>query len=319
MSDTRDISNRKIKIGVIGVGYLGSIHARILKEIDKAELVGVYDIVFEKSRNIAKELNVVPFKSMDELLDEVEAVSCVVPTSSHFEVALYTLKKGKHTFLEKPITTNISHAKRLLRIAESKNLHFQIGYIERFNPAIKSIRGYIREPKFIEAERLSPFVGRGIDVDVILDLMIHDIDILLSFKKDKIKSISAVGVPVLTDKIDIANVRIEFDDGSVANLTASRVSREPFRKIRFFQKNMYISVDYRNQKVEVYEKRGKEILPIKVEIRKENPLKEELVSFIDSIENNKKVKVGAKEAIESLKIALKIKKKIHYHLKRVRI
>ncbi len=309
----------KLKIGVIGVGYLGSIHARLLKEIEEAELVGVYDIRRERTLKVADKLKVYPAKSDDELIEMVDAITCAVPTISHFEVGYKVLRKGKHLFMEKPLTTKISHANILIKEAKKRNLILQVGYIERFNPGILAIRKIVNDPKFIEAERLSPFVERGTDVDVILDLMIHDIDILLNFKKEKIKKIEAVGVPVITDKIDIANVRIEFEDGSVSNLTASRISREPFRKIRFFQKDTYISVDYRDKNAQVYVKKNSAILPLKINIEDKNPLKEELRNFIRAVKGKEKPRVNGEEAVQSLKIALRIKKIIENHLKRVRI
>ncbi len=310
---------KKLKIGVIGVGYLGSIHARLLKEIEEAELIGVYDIKEERTFKVSEELKVFPARNSEELLEKVDAVTCVVPTVNHFEVGLIVLKNNRHLFMEKPLTTRVRDANLLIKEAKKRGLVLQVGFVERMNPGILSVKALVKDPKFIEAERLSPFVERGTDVDVILDLMIHDIDILLTFKKENIIKIDAVGVPVITDKIDIANVRIEFEDGSVANLTASRISREPFRKIRFFQKDTYISVDYREKSAQVYIKRDSLIMPYPLKIEKLNPLKEELRNFVRACLGYEEVLVNGEEALKSLRLALRIKKIINNHLKRVKI
>ncbi|MEO0254031.1 MAG: Gfo/Idh/MocA family oxidoreductase [candidate division WOR-3 bacterium] len=309
---------RKLKVGVIGVGYLGSIHAKLLKEIEEAELIGVYDIREERTKEVARELSVYPAKTPYDLMEKVEAITCAVPTLNHYEVGLMVLKNNRHLFMEKPLTTKISEAKRLIKEAESRNLILQVGFVERLNPGILSVRDIIKNPMFIEAERLSTFVGRGTDVDVILDLMIHDIDLLFIFKESIIKKVDAVGVPVITDKIDIANVRIEFEDGSVCNLTASRISREPFRKIRFFQKDTYISVDLKEKDAQVYIKRNSQILPYPVDVININPLKEELKSFVRACLYKEKVLVDGREALKSLKLALRIKKIIENNLKRIK-
>lgn len=310
---------KKIKIGVVGVGHLGQIHVRLLKEIKDAELVGVYDIDIEKSKKIAKEYGCKSFNTLDELLKEVDALTCCVPTLSHFEVGKKILSNSVHLFLEKPIATKIKEANILKNIAEKKGLVFQIGHIERFNPAIKAIKGLLKEPLFIESERLSLYTERGTDVDVILDLMIHDIDIVLWLTNMKWKIIDAVGIPVLTDKIDIANARIKFENGGVANFSASRVSREKYRKIRFFQKDMYISVDYAQGTAEVYIKKNNQILPYSIEIKKTNPLLEELSLFIRAIKRNEKPPVSADDAIRALDFALKIKRHIYRNLKKANL
>ena len=310
---------KKIKVGVIGVGHLGQIHVRLLKEIKDAHLIGVYDIDIEKGKKIAEEYGCKSFNTLDELLKEVDALTCCVPTLSHFEVGKKILSNGKHLFLEKPIATKVKEATILKSIAEKKGVVFQIGHIERFNPAIKAIKNLLKEPLFIESERLSLYTERGTDVDVILDLMIHDIDIVLWLTNMKGKIIDAVGVPVLTDKIDIANARIKFENGGVANFSASRVSREKYRKIRFFQKDMYISVDYAQGTAEVYVKKNNHILPYPIEIKKTNPLLEELSLFIRSIKRNEKPPVSADDAIRALDFALKIKRQIYKNLKKANL
>ncbi|MEN3045947.1 MAG: Gfo/Idh/MocA family oxidoreductase [Candidatus Hydrothermales bacterium] len=309
---------RKLKVGTIGVGYLGSIHVKLLKEIEEAEVVAVYDINEDRAKEVAKEFNLYAANSPYELLEMVDAVTCAVPTLSHYEVGFMVLKNNKHLFMEKPITTKISEAKRLVKEAEKRSLILQVGFVERLNPGILSIKDLILNPMFIEAERLSTFVGRGTDVDVILDLMVHDIDLVLLFKNSKIKKLEAVGVPVITDKIDIANVRIEFQDGGVCNLTASRISREPFRKIRFFQKDTYISVDLRGKTAQVYIKKDNQILPYPVKSFNINPLKEELRNFVRACLYGEKVLVDGREAIKSLSIALRIKRVIENNLKRIK-
>ncbi len=307
---------KKVKIGVVGVGHLGSIHTKLLKEIPHAELVGVYDIDMERGKEVAKNYECKYFGSLSELIDEVEAVTCCVPTLSHFEVGKKILLSGKPLFLEKPIATKIKEAKTLKNIAERKRLVFQIGHIERFNSAIKAIKKLLKNPLFIESERLSLYTERGIDVDVILDLMIHDIDIVFWLTGMKAKIVDAVGVPVLTDKIDIANARVELENGAIVNFSASRVSREKYRKIRFFQKDMYISVNYAIANAEVYVKKKNMIMPYPLKINGGNPLKEELTLFIQSILTKKKPAVSADEAIKALDFALKIKNHIYRKLRK---
>jgi predicted dehydrogenase len=310
---------KKVKIGVVGVGHLGEIHVKLLKEIEEAELIGVYDIDFERSKKVASEYDCKCFKSLEEIFSEVDAISCCVPTLSHFQIGKKVLLSGKHLFLEKPIATKITEAKILKNISEKKKLIFQIGHIERFNPAIKAVKNLIKNPLFIESERLSLYSERGTDVDVILDLMIHDIDIVFYLTNMKAKVVDAVGVPVLTDKIDIANARVKLENNGIVSFSASRVSREKYRKIRFFQKDMYISVNYAERNAEVYVKKGNAILPYKVNIPEGNPLREELTLFINSIISKKKPPVGADDAIRALDFALKIKRKIYQNLKKVKL
>jgi len=307
---------KKVKVGVVGVGHLGSIHTRLLREISHTELVGVYDIDVERGNEIAEKYKCKCFKSLNELIDKAEAITCCVPTLSHFDIGKKILSSGRHLFLEKPIATKTREAKILKDIAERKKCVFQIGHIERFNPAIKAVKKLLKEPLFIESERLSLYTERGTDVDVILDLMIHDIDIVLWLTGMKAKIIDAVGVPVLTDKIDIANARIELENNAIVNFSASRVSREKYRKIRFFQKDMYISVNYATADAEVYVKKKNIIKPYPLKIDRGNPLKEELTLFIQSILEKKKPVVSADEAIKALDFALKIKNHIYRKLRK---
>ena len=240
-----------IKIGVLGAGHLGKIHIRLLKEIDKYELVGFYDADPEAAKEVEKEFGVKAFSSIESLIELVDAVDIVTPTITHYDCASKAIKNSKHIFIEKPVTNTIEEAKSLKGLSKEANVHVQVGHVERFNPAFIAARDYCSNPMFIETHRLAQFNPRGTDVSVVLDLMIHDIDIILSVVKSNIKRISASGVAVVSESPDIANARIEFDNGCVANLTSSRISMKNMRKSRFFQKDAYISVDFLDKKVDV--------------------------------------------------------------------
>ena len=241
-----------LNIGVLGAGHLGKIHIKCIKEIPEFNFTGFYDPDPSNSSKVEKEFNVRRFESLDTLIDSVDVVDIVTPTLSHFECAAKSLKKCRHVFIEKPIVTSIEEARELIKIANEANVKVQVGHVERFNPAFLAVESYFDHPMFIESHRLAQFNPRGTDVPVILDLMIHDIDIILSVVKSNIKKISASGVAVVSDTPDIANARIEFDNGCVANLTASRISLKNMRKSRFFQKDAYISVDFLKKEVEVF-------------------------------------------------------------------
>ncbi|MFQ5454689.1 MAG: Gfo/Idh/MocA family protein [Nitrospirota bacterium] len=310
---------REIRTAVIGVGYLGQHHARIYSDIKGIRLVGVVDIIKERAIDIADRFKTLPFFDYKDIMDKVDAVSIAVPTALHYTIALDFLRNGIDVLLEKPITSNISQADELIETAEKKGVILQIGHLERFNSAAMRLTGIINSPRFIESHRLGPFAGRGIDVDVILDLMIHDIDILLSLVKSQVKEVKAVGVPVISSTIDIANARLEFQDGCVANITASRVSREKVRKIRIFQSERYISLDYQNQEIIVcrrmFNKDIEERPHISVEkipIEKEEPLKNELDAFIGYIRKRTRPIVSGKEGMEALKVALEVKDNLRY-------
>ncbi len=242
----------KLKIGVIGTGHLGKLHIKMFKNIENCECVGVFDTNLIQSETAAAEFKINYFQSEEELLKSVDAVSVAVTTSAHFEVANRCLEMGKHVFVEKPITSTIEEAKNLVMLADKKNLNLQVGHIERFNPALVSLEKYISNPVFIETDRLSQFNPRGTDVAVVLDLMIHDIDLILSFIKSDVKKIDANGVAVVSDNVDIANARIQFENGAVANVTASRISQKKMRKMRLFQKDTYIALDFVTGASEVY-------------------------------------------------------------------
>jgi predicted dehydrogenase len=240
-----------IKIGVLGAGHLRKIHIKCIREITDYELTGFYDADEKTASQVEKEFGVVHYPSIDELIDSVDVVDIVTPTISHFGCASMALKKGRHVFIEKPVVTTPEEARQLMVFAEEASVKVQVGHVERFNPAFLAAQPYINKPMFIEAHRLAQFNPRGTDVPVILDLMIHDIDIVLSVVRSSIKKIYASGVPIVSDTPDIANARIEFDNGCVANLTASRISMKNMRKARFFQRDAYVAVDFLKKEVEI--------------------------------------------------------------------
>lgn len=304
-------SCKKIKAGVIGVGHLGEAHARIYKELPEVELVGVADIDLNRARKIGDLLSIESYDDYHMLLDKIEAVSIVVPTDSHFEVARDFLKKDIHALIEKPVTKTVGEAEELLKISKAKGIILQVGHIERFNAAVIALERLVGTPRFIEVHRLSPYQNRGIEVGVVLDLMIHDLDIILQLVPASVSKIEALGVNILTPFEDIANVRLAFSNGTIANITASRVSEEKMRKIRIFQDDAYISLDYVAQKFSVYRKRGNEIHKEEVVLQKTEPLKEELKDFVRCIRYGRRPRVPGEEAKEVLGLALEITHQIH--------
>ncbi len=322
-----------MKIGVLGAGHLGKIHIKCIKELKDYELVGFYDPNRETAEKIEKEFGIKKFDSLQEIIEAVEVVDIVTPTISHFDCASDSLKKSRNVFIEKPIVASPAEARELIKIAEEANVKVQVGHVERFNPAFLAAQPFIHQPMFIETHRLAPFNPRGTDVPVILDLMIHDIDIILSVVKSNVKKISASGVPIVSDTPDIANARIEFDNGCVANLTASRISLKNMRKSRFFQRDAYISVDFLKNDVEIVrmndvenepedpfamiidlgEGKGlKEISIEKPEIKPVNAIKMELESFAKAIIDNSIPPVTINDGCQALDVAYKILDKIHY-------
>ncbi|MBI4429000.1 MAG: Gfo/Idh/MocA family oxidoreductase [Ignavibacteriales bacterium] len=321
----------KTTIGVVGVGHLGALHAKMLAEAPTAFLVGVYDIDRSKARNVASEVGTRAFDSLDEMLKNVEAVSIVTTTSNHFDVATEALKAGLHVFIEKPITETIQQAKLLVRQSSSNGLKVQVGHIERFNPAVLAIEPYNLRPLFIESHRLAQFNPRGSDVAVVLDLMIHDIDLILSLVHSPVERIDANGVAVVSDSLDIANARLQFQNGCVANVTASRISQNKMRKMRMFQQDAYISLDFAQGLAEVFRlldaddksakptmmlgkieqgKRKRLIVYEQPEVKEVNSLKYELELFIQSIQKNVDPPVTAKDGLQALEVAEEILKKI---------
>ncbi|MGB9823640.1 MAG: Gfo/Idh/MocA family protein [Candidatus Hydrothermia bacterium] len=310
---------KKIRIGVVGVGYLGEIHTRNLKSIidndERFEFSGIFDVNPARSAEVSERYKVREFRSYDELLEESDAVICVVPTQFHYEVGKKALVHGKHLFLEKPMAKTIEEGEELLELAESKGLIFQIGHVERFNPAFIAVEKYIEKPLFAEVHRLAIFNPRGADVDVIMDLMIHDIDIILHLFKEIPDHIDAIGAPVITDKVDIANARLHFPSGASANLTASRVSFKKVRKARFIQINSYISIDYLQKTVEMFRRFNDEILPYFPEVDTSlEPINLELRSFLNALANGTPPPVSGRDGFEALKVAVEISKRVRENL-----
>lgn len=315
-----------LKIGVLGAGHLGKIHIKLLKEIEEFTLTGFYDPNEKEAINTAQRLGVKKFNSLEELIDAVDVVDIVTPTLNHYECAAKALKKSKHIFIEKPITNTIEEAKSLMSLAHEANVKVQVGHVERFNPAFTAAVKYLDNPMFIETHRLAQFNPRGTDVSVVLDLMIHDLDIVLSVVKSNVRRISASGVAIVSDQPDIANARLEFDNGCVANLTASRFSLKNMRKSRFFQRNAYIAVDFLEKNTEVVQMRdlegepdpftmsidlgdgkgAKEILFEKPTIQANNAIKDELQTFAEAIINNTPTLVTIEDGYKALDIAYKI-------------
>ncbi len=321
-----------IKIGVAGVGQFGQNHARILRNCDFCEFVGFYDKSRKRSKEIAEKIDARAFNSFDELIEECDALVNVVTTISHFDLARRALEKGLHVFIEKPITSTLKEAEELLELADHKKLKIQVGHIERFNPIVMEMADKIKDPIFIECHRIGPFTARGTDVPVVLELMIHDIDLILAFIKSKVKHISASGAGVLTKSIDIANARIEFEDGAVANVTASRISLKRSRKLRIFQKDGYFSMDFQAKKV-THVKKSKHLYKVMPKIlsgnykgietedvvditevdasdRKKDALTMELESFVNAIEAGINPVVDGYAGTRALEVALEIVNKI---------
>jgi len=316
---------KKLKAGVLGTGHLGKIHLRLLRESEKYDLVGFYDENQTVRTQIAKEYGVKAFDSATDLMDAVEMVDIVTPTTFHHDLAKQAIVKGKHVFIEKPITQTVAQAEELISLAKENNVLGQVGHVERFNPAFLAVKDHINNSMFIETHRLAEFNPRGTDVPVVLDLMIHDIDTVLSVVNSSVESISASGVAIISDTPDIANARIEFKNGCVANLTASRISLKNMRKSRFFQKDAYISVDYLEKKVEVVKMhdatdavgdfdmvlenaqgKKKRIYFDNPEIPTVNAILMELECFADAISNNTAVIVSLEQGKNALDVALRI-------------
>jgi predicted dehydrogenase len=298
---------KRLRVAVIGVGYLGRFHAQKYAMMDNAEFVGVVDVDGARAEEVAREVGTRAYRSLDALKD-VDAVSVAVPTSSHAEVAIPLLKRGIAVLLEKPIAGSIEDAESIIHASRTGNAILQIGHLERFNPALLELKDSITRPMFIEAHRISPFRARGTDVDVVLDIMIHDLDIILSLVGSKVASLEAVGVPVLTDSVDIANARLRFESGCIANITASRVSAEVMRKIRIFQGDSYISLDFAKAKVDVYtldEKR--QIRHRHLAISESDALAAEIRSFVDAVQNKGGVVVDGTAGLKALEMAYAVK------------
>lgn len=300
----------KLKVGVIGVGYLGSFHAKIYKESPNCRLTGICDSDQESLNRACANLGIPGYANYQDLFDKVDAVSIAVPTVLHHKVAADFLNAGVHVLVEKPFTLSLKDADSLIKIAARNKLTLAVGHIERFNSAFAATLKIIKTPKFIECHRLSGFPNRSLDVGVVLDIMIHDIDIILGLVNSPLKRIDSVGVNVLTKFEDIANARLTFKNGCVANLTASRVSDETMRKIRIFQEDTYISLDYKNAEALVYRKGALGITKENLPIEKEQPLQKELESFISCVTNKTTPLVSGTVARSALAVALEIQKQI---------
>ena len=314
-----------IKAGVLGAGHLGKIHLRLLNQSSKYELVGFYDADEENAKKVEAEFGYRYFNSIEALVAAVDMVDIVTPTLSHYDCAIQAIAQGKHIFIEKPITNTVEEAEEIRELLSQHNIRGQVGHVERFNPAFLAVKDQIENPMFIETHRLAEFNPRGTDVPVVLDLMIHDIDIILSVVKSKVKNVSASGVSVISDTPDIANARIEFENGCVANLTASRISLKNMRKTRFFQRDAYISVDFLEKKCEVVKMKDAPEVPgdfdmvlqnaegVKKQIYFDNPevasnnaILDELETFADAITNNTKPVVTLHDGTEALRVATMI-------------
>ena len=293
----------QVRVGIIGVGYLGMQHARILSYLEEADLKGVADTDFKKAVEIGNRHGVAYYQNYEEMMGEIDAAIVATPTSEHYPISLNLLRNGKSVLVEKPITETVAQGEELVHEANSGGLVLQVGHLERFNPAVEAVETMIREPRFIEVQRLGSFSSRSLDIDVVLDLMIQDLDIIMALIKDEVSVIRATGIHVLSDKIDIATARLEFKKGCVATLTASRVHQGKVRKLRIFEPTVYYSIDYIDQEVVVFplDRRQTDIKTVK--IQKEEPLKKELRNFLDCIRLGKTAKVTGEEGVRALRLA----------------
>jgi predicted dehydrogenase len=322
-----------LKVAVAGVGHLGKIHAKLWKEVERAELVGVFDVDRDEARRVAALHDVRAFETIDELLSAVDALSIVTPTFAHHETAMRAIDAGKHVLIEKPITTTTAQAMEIIQAARSKNVRVQVGHVERFNPALLAAEGYLRNPQFFESHRMAQFKPRGTDVAVVLDLMVHDIDVILSLVKSPVRSVDASGVAIVSEQLDIANARIKFENGAVANVTASRISQTPLRKLRVFDNDAYLSIDFGAKSVDVFRlgdpsevaapgamtlmlgeiEKGnvpRSIVYEKPDVREVNPLKYELELFREAIEGATTPIVSGEDGLMALEVAERIMRSI---------
>ena len=326
-----------LKIGVLGAGHLGKIHINCIKEIPGYELVGFYDSFKENALAVSKELQLKSFEQLDDLIAEVDVIDIVTPTLSHFECAQQALKAGKHVFIEKPVTNTLAEAEALIELSKKFKKKIQVGHVERFNPAFVAAQPHLKQPMFIETHRLAQFNPRGLDVPVVLDLMIHDIDVILKAVGSKVEKISASGVNVVADTPDIANARLEFENGCVANLTTSRIAVKNMRKSRFFQRDAYIAVDFLEKKSEIVrmqnakgnegpfsmvldlgeDKGKKEIIFENPKVHPTNAIREELFTFHQAIINDEQPIVTIEDGYEALKVAHQILEQIENNLKKI--
>jgi len=298
--------SQRVKVGVAGVGHMGKEHARIYSELQEVELVGVHDSNPDTARKIAAKCKTRAFGSLEEMVDAVDAASIVTPTSTHLAIAEPFLKRGKHVLVEKPIAMDTEEARKLVDLAEKHGAKLAVGHVERFNPVLVALEERLGRPRFIEAHRLSPYPGRSTDIGVVMDLMIHDLEIILHLVRSPVTSVDAVGIPVLSKGEDIANARIRFANGCVANLTTSRISPEKLRKIRVFQDDAYLSLDYMKQEGEIYKRLDGKITRDKIPVMKGEPLKNQLAECVMNVRENTDPRVAGAHGFEALKLASQI-------------
>jgi len=308
----------KLRLGIAGLGHIGKNHARILAELaggelPDCELAAVFDTDAETAREIAAKYGTRAAATLEEFAGLVDAATIATPTPTHFVIAEQLLKAGKHLLVEKPVTETTEDARRLVELSSETGRILQVGHVERFNPVMSKLEELLTQPRFIEAHRLSPYPNRSIEIGVVLDLMIHDLEIILHLVRSPVKSIDAVGVPVLSRGEDIATVRLHFQNGCVANVTASRISPEKLRKIRVFQREGYVSLDYQNQTGEIYRLSGGGIVREEVEIEKGEPLKRELAAFVECARQGRQPKVSGYEGAAALELAVEITRRIEAH------
>ncbi|HEX7421895.1 MAG TPA: Gfo/Idh/MocA family oxidoreductase [Thermoanaerobaculia bacterium] len=303
------------RIGVVGTGYLGRLHARVLTEMPEATVVGFVEPNDAIAAEISAALGLKRISSVAQLAKQVDCAVVATPTTAHFNVARELMEAGCDVMVEKPITSTVDEARRLIDIAKKNKRIVQVGHVERYNPAIIAVADLVRETRYIECERIGVFSGRSLDIDVLLDLMIHDLNLVLSLLKHNVVDIRAVGVPVLTQKVDITNVRLELENGTVANLTASRVSQDRVRKQRFFGSDFYISVDTKEQEVKGYRLVNRQIQPLKVSVTKKEPLRAELEAFVACVRDRSQPLVTAEDGLQAVELATRVAAAIDSSLK----
>ena len=294
------------RVGIVGTGSLGRVHARILTEIPDVTVIGFVDPRDEAAAEVTSKLNLRRFDSVAALKGEIDAAVVATPTTSHLAVAGELLEACVDVMVEKPIAATVAEAQQLIDIAKKHDRILQVGHVERYNPAITAVADHLGQVRYFEAERLGVFVPRSLDVDVLLDLMIHDINLVLSLLRQEVSEIRAVGVPVLTDKVDITNVRLELANGAVANLTASRVSQDRVRKVRFFGSDSYISVDTKEQEVKGYKLAGRSIQPLEINVEKKEPLRAELEAFLESVRDRSRPIVAGEDGLAAVDLAIRV-------------
>jgi len=301
---------KALRVGVVGVGHIGSNHARLYAELPSVQFTSIYDLDLIRANTIGKKYGLIPAKSLEQFAEMIDAASIATPTSTHYKVAHALLSRGKHLLVEKPITENTRDASELAELAAREQLVLQVRHVERFNPVLSALEARLTHPRFIEAHRLSPYPERSTDIGVVLDLMIHDLEIILHLVRSPVQSMEAVGVPVLSRGEDIANARLRFESGCIANITSSRISPERMRKIRVFQEDAYLSLDYQNQSGEIYRRVDGRITRDKVAVEREEPLKRQLMSFVECASTGNAPRVSGFQATAALELAVEITKRI---------